>query len=310
MSHTRKMSLPALLLAVCAVAGARAQDAAQQQPLPGSMAVPLQKSRDAIAACRERRLRKELAGYKESAECASPTIFAAWREAGYAHMDLITAWLNARETASAQVDQKTLTPTQFEQQMGDLTRRLTAEEKRRRAGLVYTPDNSLQLRLPPYSKVVGVVPPAGQEKLAKKKSAAARTAAMLSFDSGTDDGVQALIAFAAVEPRSAAAGVGGPFVPAPASMRVGANGLPPQGASGFYAHIASQSSEADAHAAFNFLQQQYPSILGGRDAVIRRADSAEGTYYRVEIGPLTTEQAGQFCGSLKAAGAQCVPLYE
>jgi hypothetical protein len=37
---------------------------------------------------------------------------------------------------------------------------------------------------------------------------------------------------------------------------------------------------------------------------------AEGTYYRVEIGPLRVEQADQFCGSLKAARAQCVSRYE
>jgi SPOR domain len=309
MSQTRIMSLPVLLLAVCAVASAKAQDATQQQPLPGSMAAPLQKSRDAIAACRERRLRKELAGYKESAECSSPIIFAAWREAGYQHMDLITAWLNARETASAQVDQKTLTPAQFEQQMGDLTRRLTAEEKRRRAGLTNTPDNSLQLQLPPAGKVVGVVTPSGQEKLAKKKSADARLASTLPYDAGTNDGVGAISAFASLDAKSAS-GLGGPFVPAPPSVRVGPNGLPPQGASGFYAHLASQGSEADAHAAFHFLQRQYPSILDGRDAVIRRADGADGSYYRVEIGPLSAEQADQFCRSLKAAGAQCAPRYE
>jgi hypothetical protein len=109
---------------------------------------------------------------------------------------------------------------------------------------------------------------------------------------------------------TAKGGSGISFVPAPPSLRVAANGLPPQGASGLYAHLASQGSEADANAAFHFLQQQYPGILNGRDAVIRRADSAEGTYYRVEIGPLTAEQADQFCGSLKAAGAQCVPRYE
>jgi len=36
----------------------------------------------------------------------------------------------------------------------------------------------------------------------------------------------------------------------------------------------------------------------------------QGTFYRVEIGPLSAGQADQICGSLKAAGGQCVAQYE
>ena len=110
------------------------------------------------------------------------------------------------------------------------------------------------------------------------------------------------------------AGVGGPFVPVPdatGSTRVASTAAPPQGAGGLYVHLASQRSDAEARTAFRMLQQQYPSILGGRDAVIRRADvSGQGTYYRVEIGPLSPGQADQLCGSLKAAGGQCITQYE
>jgi len=75
--------------------------------------------------------------------------------------------------------------------------------------------------------------------------------------------------------------------------------------------LASQRSEADARAVYRMLQQQYPSILGNRDAVICRAEIAgQGTYYRVEIGPLSAGQADQLCGSLKAASGQCVAQYE
>lgn len=117
----------------------------------------------------------------------------------------------------------------------------------------------------------------------------------------------------------AQSGVGGPFVPvnpnSPAARaalaRAAAAAAPGEGSNGLYAQLASQRSEAEARMIFRGLQSQYPNILGGRDAVIRRADdSAQGTYYRVEVGPLTAGQANELCDSLKAAGARCLPRYE
>ena len=292
MSHARIMSLVvvALVLSASGVANsvsnsALAQDSAQQA-LPAAMATPLEKTRAAIAECRERRLRKELANYKESAECASPKIFAAWREANYPHMDLITAWLNAREAASAQVDQKTITSKEFERQMSLLTQRLTAEEQRRRAGLVNAADSDLQLQLPPGTQVLGVAAPSGQEKLAARRSAAARAPQRARLRPSA----ARLCRFPARETAALSA-------PAP-------------GVGGLYAHVSSQRSEAEARAAFRSLQSQYPNILGGRDAVILRADDSDGTYYRVEVGPLTAGQADQICGTLRAAGGRCVTRSE
>ncbi len=83
-------------------------------------------SRQAINDCRDKRQRGELPSYKASAQCSNPRIFAAWQAAQYPHMDLITQWLNAREAASDRVDQHQLSPDQFEQQMDDVTVRLTA----------------------------------------------------------------------------------------------------------------------------------------------------------------------------------------
>lgn len=325
MSHARMFYLLVPALALCAGGAARSQDilqppelatnavqapqlgtAAGPPPQFATMAAPLEKSRAAIAECRERRLRGEIPSYRDSALCSNPRIFSAWREAGYQHMDLISEWLNVREAASAQVDQKTLTPEQFERQMGDLTIRLTAEERRRRAGLLVIPDNGLELQLPASTKVVAVAMPPGKEKLAKKKTAEARAAANVPYgDPAAGPSVQALGAVSGLDTRKkgAAAGVGGPFVPLTTP--------PPQGAGGLYVHLASQRSDADAHNAFRMLQQKYPDILSGRDAVIRRADlGGQGTFYRVEIGPLSPGQADQLCGSLKAAGGQCVTQYE
>jgi hypothetical protein len=72
--------------------------------------------------------------------------------------------------------------------------------------------------------------------------------------------------------------------------------------------VASQRSEADAQSSFRNVQSKYPNVLGDRQPVIRRADLGErGTYYRAMVGPFPNrEQAVQFCGSLKAAGGDCV----
>jgi cell division protein FtsN len=42
--------------------------------------------------------------------------------------------------------------------------------------------------------------------------------------------------------------------------------------------------------------------------VIKRADLGDkGVYYRAMVGPFTSsDEASQFCGSLKTAGGQCV----
>ena len=72
--------------------------------------------------------------------------------------------------------------------------------------------------------------------------------------------------------------------------------------------IASQRSEAEASASFRALQGKYPSVLGSRTPLIKRADLGEkGTYYRAMVGPFgSSEEAAQMCGSLKSAGGQCV----
>ena len=86
---------------------------------------------------------------------------------------------------------------------------------------------------------------------------------------------------------------------------------PVPGGSGVYAHLASQRSEVEARAVIRMLRQTHQAILSDRDMVIRRADLAgQGTFYRVEVGPLQSAQADGLCASLKAAGSQCVIEYE
>jgi hypothetical protein len=298
------------------VAGAsavRAQFNSDQQMPPG-MQEAIDQSRQAISDCRDRRLHGELTSYKASAQCSDPKIFAAWQAIHYPHMDLVTQWLNAREAASDKVDQHLLTPEQFEQQMDDLTVRLTAEEQRRRTGVVGGSDAEMQLQLQPPGQVVGVATPPGQDKLTEKKSAAARQRAATNALNGAPPGIGLLKALASLDGQSAS-GVGGPFVPvnpnSPAARAALAAAAPGDGSDGLYAHLASQRSLAEARLAYRSLEGRYASSLGNRDATIRRVDDAnQGTFYRVEVGPLSQGEADALCGNIRSDGGQCMPRYE
>ena len=283
--------LPLILVAMAISGGAAAQDAAQPpRQIPASMVVPLEKSRQAIEECRQRRLRGELASYKMSAECSSPKIFAAWQEANYPHMDLITAWVNEREAASERVDQRAMTPRDFDLKMVELTNRLTAEERRRSSGLLQAGNNELQL--PPPSAPVPQT----------KRTAAARAGRALNPSS-----VETMETLSPLNspPRS---GVGGPYVPVggaePAVTRA------PSVGSTTYVSVASEPSEADASNAYHSLQRAFPTILRRLQPVIRPIDAANPeSAYRVQVGPFNNAAANDLCGRLRAAGANCSVQY-
>jgi hypothetical protein len=101
---------------------------------------------------------------------------------------------------------------------------------------------------------------------------------------------------------------------APAPARVASNNAPqqiapaPASSGGYLVQISSQRNEADAQASFRALQGKFPSVLGSRTPLIKRADLGDkGTYYRAMVGPFgSPDEASQFCGSLKTAGGQCV----
>jgi hypothetical protein len=77
---------------------------------------------------------------------------------------------------------------------------------------------------------------------------------------------------------------------------------------GYLVQVSSQRNEADAQASYRVLQGKFPTVLGSRSPLIKRADLGEkGVYYRARVGPFgSSEEASQFCGSLKTAGGQCV----
>jgi hypothetical protein len=314
----RRLQFCSLVVAALLTAGsaAAAQEAGQAQ-MTSVMQAPLEKSREAIIECRDKRLRGEISTYAESARCSNPLIFEAWKAANYPHMDLITEWLNAREAASEKVDQKLITPEAFERQMVELTARLTVEEQRRRAGLPNSVDSTPERQLPPPSLSAAgpAVAPAAQ-KPATKKNAPLRVAGANAYtDPPQGSAVGAMGSLSQFDSSKRMVHVADPpSLPAPDNppARVAtAHAEPSEASNNLYALLSSQQKEVDARAIYRMLQEKYPEILGKRNAIIRRAEiSGQGTYYRVEVGPLSSGQADQLCGSLRQAGAQCTQHYE
>ena len=70
----------------------------------------------------------------------------------------------------------------------------------------------------------------------------------------------------------------------------------------------TSSASERPQASFRALQTKFPSVLGSRAPLIKKADLGDkGTYYRAMVGPFgSQEEASQVCGNLKSAGGQCV----
>jgi hypothetical protein len=100
-----------------------------------------------------------------------------------------------------------------------------------------------------------------------------------------------------------------PVAPARTASVPATHSAAPTAATGQYAvQISSQRSEAEAQAAFRALQAKYPTQLGNRQPLIRRADlGSKGIYYRALVGPFTSgDDAVALCQSLKSAGGSCL----
>lgn len=79
------------------------------------------------------------------------------------------------------------------------------------------------------------------------------------------------------------------------------------GNGGYSVQVTSQRSEGEAQSAYAALQSKFSSVLGGRQAVIRRADLGDkGIYYRAQVPFGSQSEAADFCVSLRNAGGQCV----
>ena len=70
--------------------------------------------------------------------------------------------------------------------------------------------------------------------------------------------------------------------------------------------LAAVRDEADARRAWDLLQVDLGPVLGGLERFIERADTANGVFYRVQIGPFTSlHDAEAMCDRLKERQASC-----
>ena len=105
---------------------------APPRSIPASVTTNLDsKIEAATTECRARRLKGELKNYRESTLCSNDKIATAFRDSGYAHMDLI-AEFNARRIAIAEkIDRNKLTEAQGQEENRRLFLAVAAEEQRR-----------------------------------------------------------------------------------------------------------------------------------------------------------------------------------
>jgi cell division protein FtsN len=162
---------------------------------------------------------------------------------------------------------------------------------------------------------VGSAPPASG-----KQAPAARTAGTPPAAATTTRGSPSAANASANAPLSLVPQQGNQPAPAPAAAaeprsRVAATAptqtapsAGPSAGGGYMVQVSSQRNEADAQTSFRALQGKFPAVLGSRSPQIKRADLGDkGVYYRAMVGPFdTSDEASQFCGSLKSAGGQCV----
>ena len=97
-------------------------------------------------------------------------------------------------------------------------------------------------------------------------------------------------------------------VAATSPAQIAPQAAPSGGAGGYLVQVSSQRNEADAQASYRALQGKFPTVLGSRSPLIKRADLGDkGVYYRAMVGPFgSPDEASHFCGNLKTAGGQCV----
>jgi cell division septation protein DedD len=96
-----------------------------------------------------------------------------------------------------------------------------------------------------------------------------------------------------------------PQAPAPTQTAV-VMPQPRPTAHNYVVQISAQRNKADAEASFRIMQAKYPSVLGGRQPIIRRKESSKGVYYGTQVGPFAARgDAIQLCEELKAAGGNC-----
>jgi hypothetical protein len=85
--------------------------------------------------------------------------------------------------------------------------------------------------------------------------------------------------------------------PAPAAPAAVATG-------DFAVQLGVSQSEADARAILQRLQQKYAD-LSGQPPLIRKAEVNGKSFYRVRVGPMSSDDASSLCSKLRGQGADC-----
>jgi hypothetical protein len=72
----------------------------------------------------------------------------------------------------------------------------------------------------------------------------------------------------------------------------------------FAVQLGVSQSEADARATLQRLQQKYAD-LSGQPPLIRKAEVNGKSFYRVRVGPMSSDDASSLCSKLRGQGADC-----
>lgn len=77
---------------------------------------------------------------------------------------------------------------------------------------------------------------------------------------------------------------------------------------GYVVQLSAQKTQEEASASFRAMQAKYPSVLSGRQLLIRKKEVAgKGTFYGAQVGPFASRDgAVQLCEQLKSAGGNCM----
>jgi hypothetical protein len=111
------------------------------------------KAQAAYARCDELHRAGRYKTYAGAAECAVPTVVAAYEESGYPFTDLIALSIQARRIGARRIDSGDVTEDEYRRDLAELDSRIAAEEARRR-GIMTHGGNPKMVSLDPL--IVGL----------------------------------------------------------------------------------------------------------------------------------------------------------
>ena len=204
----------------------------------------------------------------------------------------------------------------FQERLGTATTERIVPREEQPVSLPVPPQprpNAPQTAFAPTGNAPPLVAPPSTSPGAFNEPKRVRTQVIRPDAAGADTTATALPPANPVRAPAAGTKQGGPIAITPQSDSTArtkvATRTPAPTAGAYAVQVSAQKSEAEAQSSYRALQQKYPSVLGSRDANIRRVDLGDkgGIFYRAQVGNFaTSEQATTFCNDLKNAGGQCI----